>query len=226
MLFISGAIFTILSVLSRLHDTLDAYLIGTPMKSFIRFLTVLLLAGWLAACSNSPVIRSDYDPSADFAAYRTFAFMEPLGTNQAGYTTLLTERLKRATMRQMEARGYSFSAVNPDLLVNFQSQINSKTEYVPPPPMPWGPNYYGYRMGFYGPWPGYAFGPDMIQYTEGVLNVDLIDAKRRQMVWEGIGTAVLDDLQQASSEDSVDAMIAAIFARYPFVAGSASKASK
>ena len=91
--------------------------------------------------------------------------------------------------------------------------------------MPWGANYYGYRMGFYGPWPGYAFGPDMIQYTEGVLNIDLIDAKRKQMVWEGIGTSVVDDLQQASSEDSVFSMVSAIFARYPFTAGSAGKAS-
>ena len=196
------------------------------MNSFIRLLTLVILSSWLAACGNSPVIRSDYDSRADFASYRTFAFMEPLGTDLAGYTTLLTERLKRATLRQMEARGYSYSAINPDLLVNFQSQVNSKTEYVPPPPMPWGPNYYGYRMGFYGPWPGYAFGPDMIQYTEGVLNIDLIDAKRKQMVWEGIGTAVVDDLQQAKSEDSVEAMVAAIFARYPFTAGSGVKASK
>ena len=196
------------------------------MKLFIRLLTLLILSSWLAACGNAPVIRSDYDSRADFASYRTFAFMEPLGTNLAGYTTLLTERLKRAASSQMEARGYTYSAVNPDLLVNFQSQVNSKTEYVPPPPMPWGPNYYGYRMGFYGPWPGYAFGPDMIQYTEGVLNVDLIDAKRNQMVWEGIGTAVVDDLQQANSEDSLDAMIAAIFAHYPFTAGSGSKTTK
>ena len=195
------------------------------MSSFIRFLTAVMLAGLLSACGNSPVIRSDYDPQADFASYRTFAFMDPLGTNQAGYTTILTERLKRATIVQMEARGYVFSAVNPDLLINFQSQVNSKTEYVPPPPMPWGANYYGYRMGFYGPWPGYAFGPDMIQYTEGVLNIDLIDAKRKQMVWEGIGTSVVDDLQQASSEDSVFSMVSAIFARYPFTAGSAGKAS-
>ena len=211
---------------SSARDKVDIYLFGTPMKSLIRFLTVFTLAGWLAACGNSPVIRSDYDPRADFASFRTFAFMEPLGTDQAGYTTLLTERLKRATTRQMESRGYTYSAVNPDLLVNFQSQVNSKTEYVPPPPMPWGPNYYGYRMGFYGPWPGYAFGPDMIQYTEGVLNVDLIDSKRKQMVWEGIGTSVVDDLQQASSEDAVNAMISAIFARYPFTAGSATQASK
>lgn len=195
------------------------------MSAFIRFLTAIFLAGLLSACSNSPVIRSDYDSQADFASYRTFAFMEPLGTNQAGYNTILTERLKRATIVQMEARGYVFSAVNPDLLINFQSQVNSKTEYVPPPPMPWGANYYGYRMGFYGPWPGYAFGPDMIQYTEGVLNIDLIDAKRKQMVWEGIGTSVVDDLQQASSEDSVFSMVSAIFARYPFTAGSAGKAS-
>ena len=55
------------------------------MSAFIRFLTAIFLAGLLSACSNSPVIRSDYDSQADFASYRTFAFMEPLGTNQGAW---------------------------------------------------------------------------------------------------------------------------------------------
>jgi len=83
--------------------------------------------------------------------------------------------------------------------------------------MMWG---YGYGYGFYGGWPGYAFGPDVIQYNEGTMKVDLIDAKRRQMVWEGVGTSIVDNIQQTASDQAVQNMIASIFARYPFVAGS------
>ncbi len=187
------------------------------MKTPVRSLCAFLLFGLLLACSNAPIVRSDYDPRADFSAYRSFAFMEPLGTDRAGYTTLLTERLKRAVALQMESRGYIYQEKNPDVWINFQSQVQSKTEYVPPPPMMWG---VGYGFGFYGGWPSYAFGPDVIQYNEGTLKVDLIDARRKQMVWEGIGTTLLGNAQQAASEAMVENIVSSIFARYPFLAGS------
>lgn len=189
--------------------------------SAIRLIATLALLGLLAACSNAPIVRSDYDPRADFASYRTFAFMEPLGTDRAGYTTLLTERFKRAAALQMESRGYALDEKNPDLLINFQTHVQSRTEYVGPPPMMWGGGFgYGYGAGFYGGWPGYAFGPDVIQYNEGTMKVDLIDTKRKQMVWEGVGTTLVGDAQQTPSDEQVQNMMVSLFARYPFLAGS------
>ncbi len=181
-----------------------------------RSLVSLCIIALLSACASGPDIRTDYDHNADFASYRTFAFMQPLGTSQAGYATLLTERLKNATRLQMESRGYVYDERAPDLLVNFQAQAQQKTEYVPPPPMPWGANYYGYRMGYYSYWPDYAMAPDVVQYTQGVLNIDLIDARRRQMVWEGVSTSIVDDLQQAQSDVAINTIVSQIFARYPF----------
>lgn len=185
-----------------------------------RLFGLLSLAFIVGGCAFSPNVRSDFDKNADFASYRTFAFADPLGTDKAGYTSLVTERLKAATLLQMEQRGYVFDEQSPDLLVNFLTQVSTQSEYVPPPPMPWGSNYYGYRMGFYGPWASYQWGPQVIQYTQGVLNIDLVDAKQKQLVWEGIATTTIDDLDQASSEAFIDPLVADIFARYPFLAGS------
>ena len=191
------------------------------MRSLTRLVWLFPLAFFITACASGPQVRSDFDQSADFAAYRTFAFMEPLGTDRAGYTTLLTQRLKTLTRLQMEQRGYVYDAQSADLLVNFLAQSQQKTEYVPPPPMPWGPNYYGYRMGWYDPWVGYGFGPDVIQYTQGVLSIDLIDARKKQLVWEGVSTSVIDNVEQAVSEKQLAPLVADIFAKYPFLAGSA-----
>lgn len=190
------------------------------MRSLTRLFWLLPLTLFISACASGPQVKSDYDRSADFAAYRTFAFMEPLGTDRAGYTTLLTQRLKTLSRLQMEQRGYVYDAESPDLLLNFLAQSQQKTEYVPPPPMPWGPNYYGYRMGWYDPWVGYGFGPDVIQYTQGVLSIDLIDARKKQLVWEGVGTSVIDNVEQAVSEKQLAPVVADIFAKYPFLAGS------
>jgi len=186
----------------------------------IRLLGLLALAFVVGACASAPNVRSDYDKSADFATFRTFAFAQPLGTDKAGYSSLVTERLKAATRLQLEQRGYVLDEQSPDLLVNFLTQVSTQSEYVPPPPMPWGPNYYGYRMGFYGPWASYQWGPQVIQYTQGVLNIDLVDAKQKQLVWEGIATTTINDLEQASSEAFIDPLVADIFANYPFLAGS------
>lgn len=190
------------------------------LRRYFRLLWLLSLGFVAAGCASSPSVRSDFDAQANFAQFRTFAFADPLGTDKAGYSSLVTERLKTATRLQMEQRGYVLDVKAPDLLVNFLTQVSTKSEYVPPPPMPWGPNYYGYRMGFYGPWAGYQFGPEVIQYTQGVLNIDLVDATQKQLVWEGVATTVINDLQQASSEAFIGPLVADIFKRYPFLAGS------
>lgn len=171
----------------------------------------------LGACASGPTVRSDYDHAADFARYRTFGFMSPLGTDKAGYSTLLTERLKNAARSQMEMRGYVYSAASPDLLVNFNAKLRQKTEVSPAPP-PMGP-YYGYRAGFYGGWPGYGWGDQVYQYTEGTLNVDIVDARRRQLVWEGVAEGEVRDPAAAASEQSVEQVMAQIYAQFPFRAG-------
>ena len=86
------------------------------------------LAALLSACATGPSIRSDYDQKADFSRYRTFGYMSPLGTDKAGYSSLLTERLKDATRGQMEMRGYVYNTADPDLLINFNGKLQQKTQ--------------------------------------------------------------------------------------------------
>lgn len=189
-------------------------------RFFKKLLGATLLSSCLAlvACASGPQIQTDYDHSADFALYRTFAFAQPLGTDRAGYTTIVTSRLKEAATNQMTQRGYTYDANNPDLLVNFYLKAQTQTEYVPPPPM-WG-GYYGYGGfggGWYQPWPGYGWGTT-VQYTDGMLKVDLIDARKKQLVWEGTATNQINDPQSAVSANQLSLTVAQIFAYYPFAA--------
>jgi len=95
--------------------------------SVTKGLGLIAVAALLGGCATGPQVRSDYDTSADFSRYRTFGFVSPAGTDKNGYSTLVTERLKRATQGQMEMRGYTYSAADPDLLVNFNTRIEEKT---------------------------------------------------------------------------------------------------
>ena len=176
------------------------------------------MAALLAACASGPTVKSDYDRQADFSRYRTFGYMSPLGTDKAGYSTLLTERLKDATRGQMEMRGYVYDAANPDLLVNFNGKLQQKTEVSQAPAPPMGP-YYGYRSGFYGGWPGYGWNDTVYQYTEGTLNIDLVDPRRKQLVWEGVAVGEVRDPEAATSPQSIEKAVAQVFSQYPLRAG-------
>ena len=176
----------------------------------------------LTSCASQD-IRTDVDPNAHFSSYRTYAFMEPLATTQAGYTSLVTERFKQDISQQLSARGYALNNQSPDLLVNFHTVNKQKVDVlgVPalPGPMPWGDDYYGYRAGLYGGWPGYASDVDVMQYTVGVVSIDLIDAKKRQLVWQGVSSSLVKSNAQETSDQGIQTVVAAIFAKYPYVAG-------
>ncbi|WP_421994920.1 DUF4136 domain-containing protein [Roseococcus sp.] len=176
----------------------------------------------LAACAATPDVRVDYDRNADFSRYRSFSWASPLGTDRSGYTTLTTDRLKAAVEREMTARGYVL-APNPDLLVNFHGRLQERVQVTGGPAFAPPIGYYGYRG--YGAWPGYAFGggPFVDQYTEGTINVDLVDRRRDAMVWEGVAVAAVTARDRTYPQERIDAAIAAIFARYPYRAGMAAR---
>ncbi|HSN69911.1 MAG TPA: DUF4136 domain-containing protein, partial [Steroidobacteraceae bacterium] len=113
---------------------------------------VALLA-LVQGCSSGPEIRADANPEANFSTYRTYAFFDPLATDKAGYSSILTGHLKQAVRRELDARGYVYSESSPDLLVNFYFNAEEK-QYVSSTPSP--SPYFGYRAGYYDPWGGWG----------------------------------------------------------------------
>jgi hypothetical protein len=186
------------------------------MKSLARMLLLSALA-FLAACTTGPQIKSDYDRSANFASYRTFAFFDPLGTDTAGYESLVTQTIKSAVRQQMESRGYVYADTGADLLVNFNGKLQEQTRIQQVPTM-MGP-YYGYRGGYYGGWGGYGYDTYVYEYTEGTLNIDIVDARRKQLVWEGVAVGRVTRKHEQNRDATLRAAVAEIFTRYPFRAG-------
>jgi hypothetical protein len=187
------------------------------MTRILRALVVALLGGCLAACATTggPDVHSTFDQATDFAQYRTFGFVEPAGTDQAGYETLVTQQLKSAARRELEARGYAFSGTAPDLLVNFNASLAQQV-LVTDQPVPMS-GYYNYRTGTYGGWVGYE--PDVEEYIQGTLNIDLVDARRNQLVWEGVAVGRITQQVRQHRAAAIDKAVAEIFAKYPFRAG-------
>jgi hypothetical protein len=189
------------------------------MNAFRLFLS-LALTGLLAGCVTGGVAMSDFDARADFSHYRSFAFHEPLGTNRDNADTLLSQRLKASTARQMQARGFVYDEREPDLLVDFHARVEEHVYSNPSYYSPFG--YYGYgRRGFY-PGPGWglglSFGDDYDTYRQGRLNIDVIDARQRKLVWESVVNTNAVRSTGPRAEAMVDAAVASAFRRFPVTA--------
>jgi hypothetical protein len=180
----------------------------------------------LAGCASGPSIRSDYDRSADFASYRTYGFASELGTDRAGYSTLITNHFKRAVGHELEARGYRHAESSPDLLVNFFVAIREKTDVRSTPAPTVGVGYYGYRYGLYTGWPAYSTDVQTVHYKAGTANIDVIDAGRSQLIWEGVAEGRVRDEALENPGPAVDAVVAEIFTQYPAQAGVAASPSQ
>ena len=191
-------------------------------KGFYRVVTVvsfLILAAGTSGCSSSN-IRSDYDPTADFSQYSTFNFFDDAGPESTNYQSFFSKYMVAAITREMQSRGYTLSN-DPDLLVNFNAILREKTDVRTTPAPSYG-GYYGYRGGFYDPWMGYGYAQEthVSQYTEGTFNIDLVDARKKKLVWEAVGTGRVSESALEELEVRVNEGVAKYFAKYPFTAGS------
>jgi hypothetical protein len=195
---------------------------ASTLKSILRTTAILFFVASMAGCSSSPKVMADYDRGNDFGAYKTWDFIKDAGPDYAGYESLFSQHMMEAITLEMDKRGYVKSS-DPDMLLNFNAYVQDKTKVTQSPSMgpPMG-GYYGYRGGYYGSWGGYGYGTEtrVSQYTEGTFNIDIIDAKKTQLVWEAVVIGKITDKDRANLRQVVMEGVPHFFALYPFVAGS------
>jgi Domain of unknown function (DUF4136) len=174
-------------------------------------LITIALSSVIASCSSGPQIRVDGDPTVNLSSYKTFGFFPTVETDKSKYTTMISSRLKDATRRELQKRGYQEAEANPQLLVNFNTNVENRTDVQSSP----SAGYYGYRAGAYGMWAGYPQDVRTTHYQEGTLAIDLVDAAKKQLVWQGIAQARITKSMRENPTETIDSVVADIFAEYP-----------
>jgi hypothetical protein len=178
------------------------------MRTLNAFFAWVLVAS-LAGCATTADIVVDQDPSANLGSYRTFGFIDDVATDgDASYSSLVTQHLKQATRVELERLGYVYDERAPDLRVNFFLNVAKRQEIRSMPIS-------GAPVGFlgYGPWRGY--GIETVQYKEGTLRIDLVDASRNSLVWQGVAEGKLRREALENPGRAVGAIVAEIFGRFP-----------
>ena len=176
-----------------------------------QLLPALLLA--LAACSSAePVTRIDSRPGTDLARYHTYGFLDEVARNDSAIqnpsTGAYVFELKRAVTRELEARGLR-RAAQPDLWVNLglmqQQRTQTREAYYPTDGAPY---YIGQR--------NYHWQANPIPtgtYQEGTVTIDLVDAARKELVWQATTTSIISS-RPARATQQIDASVAQAFGRF------------
>jgi hypothetical protein len=184
--------------------------IGRRMRLAGALLGLITLAG----CASGPTIRSNVDQSVDFTRFRTFDFLQPLSTDREGYQSFISRDLMVAAEREMTALGFQRTSTNPDLLVNFSANLDQQLRVTQTPTMGGSAAWGSHRRGAsYGVWGGYR--TDVRQDTMGTLGVDVIDAARRQLVWEGVAVSRITRSTAENIGPALDSAVRDIFRQFP-----------
>jgi hypothetical protein len=140
-------------------------------KALIPGALVLLATG----CSTLQV-ATDFDPSVNFAAYRTFALKD----GAKAKNSIAQVRITKAIVETLEARGLKRVTGDADVKVYAHFVLGRDVRLYS----------YGYGMGgwYGGRWGGWGGGygaTDVQQIPTGTIVVDLVDGKENRLVWRG-----------------------------------------
>jgi len=191
------------------------------LKGFLRFVFVTFAAVMLASCASGPKIETDYDHTIDFSKYKTYGFFNPMGIENRSYSSIYGSIFRDAIGKELESRGY-LKSDNPDLMINVSGRLQDKTKVTTTSDPYMGGGYYGYRRGHYGAWGGYGYGTTthVSNYTEGTVNVDMVDREAKRMIWEGVAVGRVNEKNtNEETRANIYSGIQEMFAGYPFRAG-------
>lgn len=167
----------------------------------MKILPFLLLL--LVGCSSVHV-NTDYDKKVDFTQYKTYAYYKT-GIDKVEISDLDKKRILRSIDEVLFTKGFTKSDT-PDLLININAKaernVNVNQFYAG-----WG---YGWGLG----WNPYWGGNNISSSTDGILTIDLIDAKQKELVWQGEGTGYLTKDTDAKDEN-IKEFVTKILSQYP-----------
>ncbi len=172
-------------------------------RSLLAILFTFICLAPLSSALQAQSIRVNWSRNAPFADYKTVAWVPSKHDNHPFYRQYVGEYVKDAlAKRNMKIVTTSQS---PDLIATYhfltQESVETNTTYNGMGGGGWGMEGMGMGMGGVGMgMGGMGFSSTSQQpITIGILTVDLIDAKKKKLVWRGQATE--DNVIQPSKKE-------------------------
>jgi hypothetical protein len=188
------------------------------MKKLIYLLSLTLIVAVFASCANKgmKVVTSE-DSQSNVSEYNTYAWISSVENIPNGYAffspegtmvfnnTSSRKMIKDAIELQMEARGFTQSSSNPDMLVNF-SVLEEATQlrtFV----MTNG-------QGFLGIGP-VSTTVRMVPVDAGTVLINFLDAESASQIWQGFASGALNE-DDIKNMGAMKTKVGAIFEDFDF----------
>jgi hypothetical protein len=165
-------------------------------------LSFILLLFLLASCSSVSV-NSDYDKKVDFTSYKTYAYLKN-AIDKVEISDLDKKRILRSIDEAMTTKNFTKSET-PDVLISIFTKENERVDVY---------NNSGFGFGW-SPFWGMGIGYNHVNTTpEGTLIIDILDAKTKELVWQGEGSGYLTK-DTDKKDERIKEFVDKILAQYP-----------
>jgi hypothetical protein len=188
------------------------------MKNYIY---LILFAVVTTSCGSGVTVTSDYDKTADFSKYKTYAYYGWAENSDQILTGFDKERIETSFKGEFAKRGMTVNQGDGDAIVSLYVVVNEKTSYSS------YTDHYNNGMygGMYASRYGYGYGSGMEMgtsattttqndYLVGTLIVDVFDAKTKKHIWQGIGKKTVNE-NKSKREEGIKAAVAEIMKAFP-----------
>ncbi|MBU1820499.1 MAG: DUF4136 domain-containing protein [Bacteroidetes bacterium] len=178
----------------------------------------------MSSCAKDYTVTSDKDLSAPFDSYKTYAWAKHIRTaNSLAYVVndaILKKRIQDAVAHELNARRINQSSNDPDLLVNYRV-FDKPVEMT------------GYEGYFHD---AEYWGTDEVRnnalglirrntddegtkyyFDKGTLLVQLVDAEKGVVVWQGYASGLMDGNVFDKDEEHIAQAVNLIFDRFDYV---------
>jgi len=153
----------------------------------------------------------DYDKTADFASFKTYAHKEGTKVGQP----LIDDRIVAAIDAQLAEKGLVKADANPDVFVVYHVAFDKQKD-ISTFSSGYGGGYGPYGWGWGGGWAGGTTNTQVRDILVGTLVIDLADANKGQIAWRGMGVKEVDTQANPEKRDkSINNAVKKIFKNYP-----------
>ncbi len=174
---------------------------------------VVLAALFLAACSKKAyTVDAVGNANANPANANTYGFSSQVDNElDEGLfffnDLILKAKVRDAVKHELDSRGYTLAASQPDLIVNFRvfdkaTEIRSVDQL--------GDNYWAA-----GEINGYT-NPETVRLEPGSIMVHLVDRKTGKLVWQGYASGLMDGNVFTKEGNKIDEAISLVFDKFNY----------
>jgi len=172
----------------------------------------------IAACETTPPLRTEYDfdKTASFQAYKTYAWVGSArlyiaDSLKSRVSPLLATRLGRFVDEELASKGlrYVDNPETADVVVAMTVGARNQIQVEVTPGSQFGRFYTGYSPNY---WPAET---RVTSNIEGSLVIDMFDAKMAKPVWHGRGARDFSASSERLTDEELRAAVTQIMANYP-----------